>query len=228
MTSRATNVVRHLLGRRVFPLSLGMLAFWAAGCSMPMTVTYSPIAAAEAIGGDQAKLRVYVVRFADDRQNKESVGSLKNAFGGEVKKLVTSDDLGMILAEATTDALRKGGMTAELHSDATIGSSLSKEQAGADLIVGGKIRTIEVTSQPGWDTVKITSRVIIDVCIRKGGKDEWVGPIEGTSERREISIVQSSTFTSALDAAIQNCMRNMVRHLKSSGAFQATAAATKQ
>jgi hypothetical protein len=205
-----------------------MLPLLAVGCSMPITVSYSPIAAADALVSDQAKVRAYIIRFTDDRENKESIGSMRNAFGGEVKKLVTTDDVGVILAEATTDALRKAGVTADLHSDATIGATLTREQASADLIVGGKVRTIEVVSQVAFDSIKITSRVVIDVSIRKGGKDEWVGPIEGTAERREISYVQSSALTSALDSAIQNCMRNMIRHLKSSGTFQAApAAATK-
>jgi hypothetical protein len=213
--------------RILVPLSLALLLAAVAGCSMPITVSYSPIAAAEALGGDQAKLRVHVVRFVDDRGKKDSVGSLQNSFGGETKKLVTSDDLTMILAEATTDALRKGGAAAELHSDALLGATLSKEQSSADLIVGGKIRTIEVTCRAGWDTYKITSRVIIDICVRKGNKDEWIGPIEGTAERREASIVQTSVFTATLDTAIQNCMRNMVRHLKSSGVFVAAPTAAK-
>ncbi len=50
---------------------------------------------------------------------------------------------------------------------------------------------------------------------------EWIGPIEGTAEMRDLQYPQVSSLSGTLDKAIGNCMRNTVRHLKASGAFTA-------
>ena len=89
-----------------------------------------------------------------------------------------------------------------------------------DFIVGGKIKSLEVTSKPGWNTIKITARIVIHLCVRRGSKSEWIGPIEGTAERREMTRLQSDSYTAALDTAMQECMRNMIRHIKASGVLQ--------
>jgi len=190
----------------------------AAGCSMPISAKYSPIAAADSLTGG----RIFVVRYIDQREDKESIGAMKNVYGTTVKKLVTSDDLTRILAEATTDALRKAGLQADLNSERLPTEQIpAGELQGYDCVVGGRVEEVEVVSQPGWSTLKITSRVVISLYVRKGGKAEWVGPIEGTAEKREMVYGQSSALTDALDIAMQNCMRNMVRHLKASGTLQA-------
>jgi hypothetical protein len=209
----AVSFLRSLcvLGAAFGPLAAG-------GCSMPISAKYSPIAAADSLTGGP----VFVVRYIDEREDTESIGAMKNVFGTPIKKLVTSDDLTRILAEATTDALRKAGLKADLNSERLTGEQIpAGELQGYDCVVGGRVEEVEVVSQPGWSTLKITSRVVISLYVRKGGKAEWVGPIEGTAEKREMTNVQSSALTDALDVAIQNCMRNMVGHLKASGTLQA-------
>jgi len=205
----------------VLGAAFGPLA--AGGCSMPISAKYSPIAAADSLvipGGTPP--RVFVVRYVDQREDKEFIGAMKNVYGSTVKKLVTSDDLTRILAEATTDALRKAGLKADLNSERLPTEKIPPEELkGYNCVVGGRIEQVEVVSQPGWSTVKITSRVVISLYVRKGGKAEWVGPIEGTAEKREMTYAQSGALTDALDIALQNCMRNMVRHLKASGTLKA-------
>ncbi|MGB2820932.1 MAG: hypothetical protein WBF17_08125 [Phycisphaerae bacterium] len=194
----------------------------AGGCSMPISAKYSPIAAADSLTTiGRTPPRIFVVRYIDQREDKEFIGAMKNVYGTTVKKLVTSDDLTRILAEATTDALRKAGLQADLNSERLPTEQIpAAELQGYDCVVGGRIEQVEVLSQPGWSTLKITSRVVISLYVRKGGQDEWVGPIEGTAEKREMVYGQSSALTDALDIAMQNCMRNMVRHLKASGTLQ--------
>lgn len=202
-------------------LSVVGLLLALGGCAMPINVSYSPLAATESLGKEAAKTRAVVIHFSDERIKKDTIGVMKNTFGGDAKKLVTTDDVGLVLAEATTDALRKAGVDADMQSDrASIADVPLSEMAAGEVIVGGRIKTLEVASQPGWDTLKVTARIVVEIGIRRGGKTEWVGPIEGLSERREIQTMPASGLTITLDAAIQNCMRNMVRHLKSSGALQ--------
>jgi hypothetical protein len=212
-TSRKTNTI--------LVASLAVLLLFATGCTMPMSVKYSPLAAAESLSTDETTPpRAFVVRFADDRENTARTGSMKNIYGFESKTLVTTDDLGVILAEASTDALRKGGLKANLHTERTSGEAVpASELKGYAFVFGGRIKSIEVVSQPGWNTFKVAARVVIDACVTKAGKTEWIGPIEGSTEKREM-IYSSSSLTDALDVAMQNCMRNMVRHLKASGSLQ--------
>lgn len=213
----------HIVSKaKIFSIaSLAVFLLLSAGCSMPMSVKYSPLAAAEFLASDETPMRAFVVRFADIRENKTHMGSMKNIYGMEVKKLVTTDDLGLILAEATTDALQKGGLKASLHSERNPGEKIPEsELKGYAFIIGGKIISVEVLSKPGWNTLKITARIVIDVCVTKSGKIEWIGPIEGTSEKQEVGGTSSSSLTDALDIAMQNCMRNMIRHLKSSGSLR--------
>jgi hypothetical protein len=192
------------------------------GCSMPISVVYTPVAATETLVEDGVKPRIYVGKFEDVRENKQSVGALKNSFGGEVKKLVTSDDLELLFAEASTDALRKGGAEASLHSDRKATTTIpADELKDADYVLGGRLKTVNVESNPGWSTVRITAKVVIDVYVYRRGKGEWIGPIEGTAEMRDFQYPQVSSLSGTLDKAIGNCMRNMVRHLKASGAFTA-------
>jgi len=202
----------------VVGLAFAMLS--AAGCSMPISLKYSPLAATEAIATGPTRPRAFVTRFSDERKG-ETVGEIKNTLGGTAKKLVTTDDVGSLFAEAATDALNKAGLVAHLHSERTAeGDIPAAELAGYDLVVGGRIKEFEVVSQPGWDTLKVTSRAVIELGVRKGGKTEWIGPIEGTAERREVSYIQSQGLTNGLDSALQNCMRNMIKHLKASGVLE--------
>jgi len=212
--------VSFLRGLCVLGAAFGPLA--AGGCSMPISAKYSPIAAADSLViPGQTPPRIFVVRYVDQREDKEFIGAMKNVYGTTVKKLVTSDDLTRILAEATTDALRKAGLKADLNSERLPTEQIpDSELQGYHCVVGGRVEEVEVVSQPGWSTLKITSRVVISLYVRKGGEAEWVGPIEGTAEKREMTNVQSNALTDALDIAIQNCMRNMVRHLKASGTLQ--------
>ncbi len=205
---------------RAFVAILPILA--AVGCSMPISVKYSPLAATESLTTESNPPRAFVVSFVDARENKDKIGSMKNLYGMEAKKLVTTQDFCSLLAEATTDALRKSGLKADLHSERTVNEDIPADELEKyDFVVGGKIESLEVMSKPGWDTMKITARVVIHLCIRIGSKSEWIGPIEGTAERREIARVQSDSFTAALDTAMQDCMRNMIRHIKASGVLLA-------
>jgi len=191
------------------------------GCSMPMTVKYSPLAATDTLISGQIKPRAYILRFIDSRENKESIGRMNNVFGGKTKNLVTANDLGLILAEAVTDALNKSGIQAELHSDRTSTEKIPQaELEGFNFIFGGKIKDLEVKSQVGWDTIKVTANVVIEVSVNNMESVEWVGPIEGTAEKRDFMYLSSSSLTDSLDTAMQNCMRNMIRHLKASGVMK--------
>ena len=210
--------------------SLLTLVACLGGCSMPVSATYTPIAATESLTDGVSRPRVYVAKFEDARTDKERLGAMKNSFGGDAKKLTTTDDLPLLLAEATTDALRKGGLDAALHGDRTADSSIpADELKGVDFVVGGRIKQATVETNPGWGTIRITSKVVIDVYVKCGANGEWVGPIEGTSEMRDFNsnYLQASSLSSALDKAIGNCMRNTVRHLKASGVFERQVATAK-
>ena len=216
---------QHSSPARVLPRSFWLVAGFcpamllAAGCSMPISVKYSPLAAVESIVTGPAKPRAYVVRFTDARAKKDRIGAMKDAWGATAKNLVTTDDFGLVMAEATTDALRKAGLEADLHSDRVATDTIPPgELVGIDYVIGGKMTSVDVTSRPGWDTVSIKANVVIEVGVRRGESTQWIGPIEGTAERREIREVATEALSSALDTAIQNCMRNMIRHLKSGGA----------
>ena len=162
----------------------------AAGCAMPISVKYSPLAATESVVSGPVKPRAYVMRFTDARPKKDQIGAMKDVWGATVKSLVTTDEFGLILAEATTDALRKAGLEADLHSDRAANDTIPPGELGADYVIGGKMTGVEVISQPGWDTVSIKAHVVIDVYVRKGeSTPQWIGPIEGTAERREIKEV---------------------------------------
>lgn len=216
--------IRHvLISKGMVGAMLLCVVAAAGGCSMSMSAAYSPVAATESLVEGEAKMRVYVTRFEDARPQKDSIGVMKNTFGIKVKNLVTSDDLELLMAEAATDALRKGGVTAGLHGERTATSEIpGVELENVDYVLGGRIKKINVESSPGWKTIKITAKVIIDVCVRRGEKIEWIGPIEGTAEMRDFNDLQSDSLTRTLDKAIGNCMRSMIRHLKASGSFEAT------
>ena len=200
---------------------LALLALGAAGCSTPISVRYSPLPAAESLTTSDSPKRIFVVKYLDAREEGASIGAMKNIYGGKVKTLVTTDNLEGMLSEATTDALRKAGLRADLHTDRATGEDVPPEEfKGYDFVIGGRIKIIDVQSRPGWDTLKITARVVIDIAVTKAGKTEWLGPIEGTAERREMNVPGTSVLTETLDIATQNCMRNMIRHIKASGALQ--------
>jgi len=221
---RQLQKVLYRVGPNVFRniMAIAVLA-GICGCNVPVSVRYSPLASAESLISGPEKPRVYVTRFIDEREKKGNIGRMNNMFGGKVKTLVTTDDFGLILAEATTDALNKAGLNAEQHTDRTSGENIPKsELTGFNYVMGGRIKELEVISQPGWDTVKSNGRVVVDICIHcptKKSKMEWIGPIEGTSDQRDFMYLNSNSLSGALDQAIQNCMRNMIRHMKASGAL---------
>jgi len=205
----------------------GLISFLliTTGCSLPVSLKYSPIASAETITSSSPPPRIFVVKFTDNRTKKDSIGKMNNAFGMKVKNLVTADDVGLLLSEATTDALRKSGLQAEQHTDRLTGEELPTEEVMQfDYIIGGRITDIEVLSQPGFSTLTASTRLVVDllVCRMKPEfKCEWVGPIDGSSERKFLQTYSLSTeLTECTDKAIQNCMRNAIRHLKASGLLQ--------
>lgn len=218
------NMGQRNLPSSVITVALCLVAGAAmlpAGCSMPVSVSYSPLAATETLFEGPDAPHVYVMKFDDAREDKENIGRMRNILGGTEKYLTTSDDFGVVLAEATTDALRKSGVRADLHLDRTTGESIpDKERKNYDYLVGGKMTRVDVVSHPGLGTVRIKARLVIELYVSDGSRGEWIGPIEGTAEKREIQALLSHAYTLALDGAMQNCMRNLARHLKASGAMQ--------
>ena len=187
-----------------------------------MTVHYTPISAVDSLtnpGDPPAK--IYVKRFDDPRKDPTIIGANQNLFGSTINNVTTSDDVGLIIASAVTDALKKGGATADLHSDRQPKDQVPEsEMHGYDTVVGGEVTVIEVNTKPGWNTVNGTARIAIRVSVTRGGKTEWIGPIEGTATSAAVMVADLTNIMSmSLDGAIQNCMRTMIQHLKAGGAF---------
>ncbi len=199
-------------------VSLLAAAVFSTGCSAPpptLAVTYDPLVAADCLVSSNPAPIVFVTRFIDNRQNVDIVGKLGS------KELVTTDDLEVAMSEAMTDAMRKAGFRAEMHSDCEPGEQMTtREASGCDFIAGGRIRTLEVIGDVGGFTPsRITSQVVIDVYIEYNGKSEWIGPIEGSCTLRS-TFIDATFLSTGLNKAMQNCMRNMIRHLKASGVIE--------
>ena len=211
-SSRSMQVVICAAGL----LAVGLLA----GCNVSVPVEYSPLAATDSlVKPGAAPGSVFVVRFLDERKDGEKIGNIRNAFGTSVKGVVTSTDLGTLMAEASTDALNKAGLKAALHSERTTGASIPPgELTGYDLVIGGRLTHLDVDVLPKFSNVDAVGKVTIDVAVTRNGQIQWVGPIEGTA-RKEIPVVMYTDITAVANLAIQDCMKNMVRHLKASGSF---------
>jgi hypothetical protein len=191
-----------------------------AGCTtnnwVEISLRYTPLPAAESLNTGSAKTRIYVARFADARKSKDTLGAVYDSFGYKEWDIVTTDDFEMIVSEAVTDTLRKAGLEADLYSERAAGDTLSDQVTkGYDAVIGGRITTVEINS--GWNTYAASARVVMQMTLRRSGKTEEVGPIEGSAERKSAGY----TYESLLNDALQNCMRNMARHLKASGALKA-------
>jgi hypothetical protein len=186
-----------------------------------MTIHYTPLAAVDGLTnpGDPVP-KIYVKRFADVRKDPNAIGGNQNIYGGNVNTVRTSDDVGLIIGEAVTDALKKSGALADFRSERQPTDNIpAAERRGYDAVLGGEITLIDVTSKPGWNTVDATARVVIRVSVTRDGKSEWVGPIEGTAKQGTLSTDITNAMSQALDGAIQNCMRAMIQHLRASGAL---------
>ena len=201
----------------------GLVSLFLVGCTTPAAVHYTPVAAVEPLVPEGAKpLRVFVARLSDKRATPDIIGANKNLYGMKVNDVRTSDDISLIMAEALTDVLRKGGVHAELHPERKQGDKIpDAELSKYDMLISGEIVQFNVDTKPGWNSVDATAQVTIRVCITRNGKEEWVGPIDGAAKQGELMGGLSSCMSQALDSAMQNCMRAVVQHLSASGALTA-------
>jgi len=207
-----------------FVIIVTSLALSACGTTQ-MTVHYTPISAVDSLTNPgQAAPRIYVRRFADRRADQGNIGGNKNLYGMTINDVKTSDDLGVIIAGAATDALRKGNALADMHSEHAPNDAIPPgELHGYDAVIGGEILAVDVVSKPGWNTVDSQAHVVIRVSVMRNGTTAWIGPIDGTASQSMAGMGGLTTAMSeALDDAIQNCMRNMIDQLRASGALTRT------
>ena len=193
----------------------------AVGCSVNVPVEYSPLAAADTLvePGEQPA-NVYVVSFKNELEDAEQIGSWKNSLGLEKKKIVTDSPIGRVFAEACTDALNKAGLRASLHSDRKTGEAIPDSALrGYEAIVGGAVRTLHTVVRPRFSNADVISTVEMEVQVTKNGQTDVIGPIEGTA-RKSLPAVTWQDLSSVTNLAIQNAMRNMIRHLRASGALR--------
>ncbi len=200
-------------------LALGcnlLLAIFAAGCSSPVSVHYTPVAAVQPLIEDEAKApHVYVMRFADHHDGGNSVGGNRNVYGMKVIDAKTQDDIPGIMTEALTDTLRKAGLKATLHPEHQLGDPLPADEAGKyQYVISGEIQQFNAESHPGWVTIDVNAKVTIRLLVSHEGKEIWVGPITGTASDAGLALGQS------LDIAMQNCMRNAIQQLADSKIIQ--------
>jgi hypothetical protein len=207
------------MSRLVPLLALVFFAVALGGCNTPVAVRYTPVAAVQTLVDDpQQAPRLFVMRFTDHRPEGDIVGDNKNLYGMKINDVRTSDDVSLIVAEAMTDSLQKGGVKCELHPERKPGDSVpASELTKFDYLLTGEITRFYVSTKPGWNTVDATAEVTIRLCLTRNGKDEWIGPINGSAKQGTLASDLSSCMTQALDSAIGNCMRATVQHLSANG-----------
>lgn len=220
-------------GRRFLSIGLagllGLFILTTMGCNSAVRIKYSPLASVESLvplnpGSQVTPATVYVTKFTDVREDKTSIGKHKNGLGMDLMDIKCTDDLTILLSEATTDMLRKAGLQANQNTDRTTGEQIpASELAGYNYIFGGKIQELHVTTQPGWDVIDVNAKIVIQAWVKSlaTGKEEWLGPIEGVCQQKSPAYISDAAITEGVDAAMQNCMRNLAKHLKASGTFSA-------
>lgn len=192
-------------------------ACFLSGCNTPMTIRYTPVASVATLrSADAPKLRVAVARFSDAREDPETIGANRNLYGMRINKVQTTDDLGQILAEATTDALDKAGLDAELR---TAASAASLRSENYDAVIVGRLTAIDVDTKPGWNTVDGKANISLMLTIWKGGQETEVGPISGEAKQGTVGADITNAASQALDGAIQNCIRSMINELRQKKVF---------
>jgi hypothetical protein len=199
--------------------ALAFLLLSMGGCNTPVAVHYTPIAAVQTLADDpQQSPRLFVMRFTDKRPDGDIVGENKNLYGMKINDVRTTDDVSLIVAEAMTDALQKGGVKCDLHPERKAGEPVpASELTKYDYLLTGEITRFFVSTKPGWNTVDATAEVTIRLCLTRNGKEEWIGPINGTAKQGTLASDLTSCMTQAVDSAIGNCMRATIQHLSANG-----------
>lgn len=196
---------------------LSFCAFLLAGCNTPMTIRYTPVASVATLRADDApKIRVAVMRFSDARKDPDTIGANRNLYGMRINKVKTTDDLGQILAEATTDALDKAGLNADLRTDVIASSELRSDY---DAVVEGHLTSIDVDTKPGWNTVDGKASISVMLSIWKSGHEVQIGPLSGEAKQGTVGADITNAASQALDGAIQNCIRSMIAELRKQKIF---------
>jgi hypothetical protein len=192
--------------------------FVLGGCNTPMTVHYTPVASVATLRSQTAPtLSVAVVRFSDTREDPQTIGSNRNLFGMRINKARTTDDLGQILAEATTDALDKAGLNADLRVDT---ASTAELKSSYDAGVEGRLMAINVDTRPGWNTVNGVASISVMLTVWRNGRVTKVGPITGKAQQGTMGADITNAASQSLDGALQNCIRNMVGELRTKKVFE--------
>lgn len=187
-----------------------------------MSVHYTPVAAVEPISEDDATAaHVLVLPLADNHGGNGSVGGNDNAYGMKINAVQTTDDIGEIMAEGLTDALRKAGLKATLHSEFKSGDTIPPDILSRyNYVISGEIQQFNVESNPGWWTVNINAKVTIHLSVNHGGTVVWLDPITGTSKEGDYNTLSSASMSEALDIAMQNCIRQTIQKLAASKLIQ--------
>ncbi|MGE9292232.1 MAG: hypothetical protein ACQKBW_01345 [Puniceicoccales bacterium] len=198
--------------------SIVILLALLAGCASPKaTLKYTPVAAVPTIyNTTEAAPRIAVVDFSYPQSEMgEAKFTVFNTWDMEVDEILSDDDLGLIFAEATVDALRKSGVQADVLT-------LSEYQATANVYDGlltGNIQTAEIHLKAGWGTVGITAQTTTLITLEMHGMTQTYGPIISGSSQSGSGYNIHSQYSLAIDGSIQDYVRQFIRLMKTENAF---------
>ncbi|MEN6577765.1 MAG: hypothetical protein ABFD90_15585 [Phycisphaerales bacterium] len=224
MRRRCQRISKHGV---VLCLGLGLAVLGMCGCGKSaMDFSYEPLAAVDTLCMEEDSCRLLCVSFLDERES-EKAGGAKNLYGMTLSAFVFErEDMVQAFTAAVTDTLRKAGYKVAMSSERITGQDIpAGELQGFDYVVGGKIQKISASTKPGWSNVNAEAAVEISMYVRKiadGPEGEWFGPLSGESLKQSYAVMDvSQAAERSLNMAMQDCMVNLVRHLKASGTIVA-------
>ncbi len=204
--------------RYLFVPSVVLFIALLAGCASPKaTLKYTPVAAVPTIRTETGTTpTIAVVEFTyPQNEEGETLFTVFNIWDMEIDDILSNDNLGLILAEASVDALRKAG----INADVVTMSEYQQLKNEYDGLLTGNVQKAEIHLDAGWGSVETIAQVTTLITVEMQGMKRTYGPIMSESSQSGSGYEMINQCTMAIDGSIQDYVRQFIRLIKTEKAF---------
>ncbi len=185
-----------------------------SGCSRVATyninIAYEPQSMVTGLPVEQQKFVVTAALFNDERTAEDLLMVGKRVkFRGEEVPVKAFVPLGLSVASAIKEYLFRAGYTVGGNSPSWNGNVHSMDKSWGDIVVGGTVKELDITSTSGFSMVEYVANVKLDIIIGdiKKGEIVYTTTVESSTSVKDVRFSQkkmADALNSVLSSVIEN------------------------
>lgn len=188
--------------------SLALVGCAATGETVPLDIrARAPVSMAHASMSDG--LRVAVLPFEDQRQDKRSLGVRSHIFGGETYFNVPGGDSGIVVAQAIAEYLRQSGWQAWVAKP-----GITVPGDAAEVVLSGEVLEFNARARSRFFSTEVISSVRVTVHGKNVADGSFVKLSMAGSGSEPVFWFDPEDVQAALNEAIENSVNKLLANIR--------------